>query len=359
MKSKVIALLLAVNIISCFAGPLSRNIQWDEAMLGFPAPDGNLHIYAIPVGDGDATIIQCPAGDIIVHDMGRNTKSNKTGWTEDMVRSYLLSQLHMVKAVIVSNPTEDHYNYVSSVLRTSNGVGPNLEQIVIAGYKSDYNYESFQGFLNSYSHIVEMVNNGDPCISDCSNTPPQCNKYGNYEVSLRYLGANLGNAASSRSITLQVQTKNFGLLLPGDFYGTDIEYLIMQEWNARGDTLESTHYKVSNHGSVTNCNSLEWLQEIKPQYAFSSNSYPKSNNAFSPSCNIYTRLLQVGSLNKRSASGVYACAASSSVVQYKNFVYDLYTTAPTSSTTELLKITVTLCDNEEVKSEMKAIPNPF
>ena len=363
--NRIIALLLAVNVLSCMGLPLDpehiRNVQWDEAMLGFPAPDGNLHIYAIPVGDGDATIIQCPGGDIIIHDMGRwNAGDSSTGWTERMVRSYLLSQIHMVKAVLVTRPTPDHYNYIADVLSSSNGVGPNLQQITVAGTKSDYNDERFQGFLNNNSHIVEYLNNGNPCISDCPNTEPQCNAYGNYQVKLQYLGANLGGNIYSKSITTQIITKNFKLLLPGDFFGTDIEYLIMQEWNAVGYSLESTHYKISNRGTVEDSNSLEWLAEIKPQYAFTSNSYPSSRNWYSPSCRIYSNLLKVGSLNKRSSSGVYACAVDNSIVQYRNFVYELYSTAPASSTTELLKISVNLCSTDsEVTSEMKAVPNPF
>ncbi|KAI6660562.1 hypothetical protein LOD99_14146 [Oopsacas minuta] len=360
MNSKIIALLLVANFISSFASPLPQNIQWDEAMLGFPQPDGNLHIYAIPVGNGDATFIQCPGGEIIIHDMGQES-GNQSGWTPSMVRSYLLSQIHKVRAIIISNPTEDHYNYISTVLATNEGVGPELQQIVVAGTKSDYDNEGIQGFLNSYSHIVEYVNGGDPCISDCPNTPPMCDKYGNYQVELKYLAANVGNNKNSKSITLQVITKNFKLLLPGDFKGEDIEKLITQEWNAKGESLASTHYKISNHGQVGSSNSLSWLQEIQPQYAFSSNAYP-TKYAINPTCTIYTRLLAVGSLDKRSSSGVYACYNTQDdyphVQQYKNFVYDLFTTAPTSSTTELLKISVSLCD-DDVETEMKAIPNPF
>nr|BEK71559.1 hexaxilin-1 [Vazella pourtalesii] len=358
MQRKVIALLLAVNLIGSFAGPIQRNIQWDEAMLGFPKSDGNLHIYAIPVGNGDATIIQCPGGDIIISDLGREKQSSGTGWTASMVRRYLDDQLGNVKALIVSNPTEDHYNYVAEVFNTTSGVGTSLETIVIAGTRSDYRDEAFQSFLNDHSHIVENINGGNPCISDCSNTPPQCNAYGNQEVVLKYLAANLGNSAYSRSITTQVIFKNFKLLLPGDFLGNDIEQLIMQEWDALGYDLTSSHYKVSNHGAISSSNSQDWLAAIAPEYAFSSNAYPASGME-NPSCGIYTSLLKVGSLSKRSTPGVYACIQSNTVIQYQNFVYDLFTTSPTSSSTELLKITVSVCENDEVKHEMKAIPNPF
>ena len=31
--------------------------------------DGQLHIYALPVGQGDGTVIQCPKGDIAIVDL--------------------------------------------------------------------------------------------------------------------------------------------------------------------------------------------------------------------------------------------------------------------------------------------------
>ena len=36
--------------------------------------DGQLHIYALPVGQGDGTVIQCPNGDITIVDLGSSTR---------------------------------------------------------------------------------------------------------------------------------------------------------------------------------------------------------------------------------------------------------------------------------------------
>ena len=37
-----------------------------------PTPDGNLNIYALPIGQGDCTIIQCPANSDVQHYTGLN-----------------------------------------------------------------------------------------------------------------------------------------------------------------------------------------------------------------------------------------------------------------------------------------------
>jgi len=39
-------------------------------MRQIPEPDGRLHIYALPVGQGDAHVIQCPSGTLSINDLG-------------------------------------------------------------------------------------------------------------------------------------------------------------------------------------------------------------------------------------------------------------------------------------------------
>ena len=39
---------------------------------GLPAADGLLHVYNLPVGQGDAQILQCPSGQLNIIDMGSN-----------------------------------------------------------------------------------------------------------------------------------------------------------------------------------------------------------------------------------------------------------------------------------------------
>ena len=52
-----------------------------------PPADGNLNMYILPVGQGDAHVIQCPTGEIAIVDMGR-TKGREF-WTETNIKSFL------------------------------------------------------------------------------------------------------------------------------------------------------------------------------------------------------------------------------------------------------------------------------
>ena len=371
MLQKLIAILLVVNAISnTLAIPIkhngyTRNIEFDEAMLGFPEPNGNLNIFALPVGDGDATFIQCPSGDVIVVDLGRDPNDKGSGWTPSMVRGYLSNILKSITTIIVSRPTPDHYSYIAQVLDKS----VPLSNIILAGKRSDYSDDTFLSFINNNSHIVNYINSGNPCISDCPNDAPKCPSYGNQEVVLKYLAANVGTSASSRSISLQVIAKNFKLLLPGDFLATDIEKQIIDEWLSTGYDITSTHYKLSNRGSVQFSNTQRWLNAIQATYAFSSNSYPHKST-YSPDCLLKYRFLPAG-IGKRSSAGPYTCAyrnydedgnVESIQLSYsQNYVYQIYTTSPSSSSTEMIKISVNLCDKDESKiiSTMKSIPMPF
>ena len=63
-----------------------------------PNPDSYLHIYALPVGDGDATLIQCPGGELIIIDLG--TSSVGASWTPYQVRSWMGTNFDPVSTIV-------------------------------------------------------------------------------------------------------------------------------------------------------------------------------------------------------------------------------------------------------------------
>ena len=60
-----------------------------------PAANGKLNMYILPVGQGDAHVIQCPKGEISIIDMG---SSGHAFWNKERVREFLqpvmVSSLH-------------------------------------------------------------------------------------------------------------------------------------------------------------------------------------------------------------------------------------------------------------------------
>ncbi|KAI6659346.1 hypothetical protein LOD99_15017 [Oopsacas minuta] len=303
-----------------------------------PYSDDNLHIYALPMGEGESTVIQCPGGDIILVDMG----SSGNGWTKDRVYQFLLHQLERVKTVIISNTSPEHYNYIPTVLRTVSG----LQQIVIGG-RSEY-YEAdrdFSSWLEVNNKKVNFLNSGEPCITDCDISTISCGDEA-AGVQLNVLGSNLAQNHSNSGVILQLVSQEFKLLLPGDFTGHDMEELIIYEWNLVGFSLSSSHFKLSKHGSADRANGESFLLAISPNYAFSSNAYPNNYDGWDPDCDIVWRLLNLQSIRKSKYVDSYSCGDSNDhkPVRYNNWPYEIHSTSVDQYLGKLIRINVNTTD---------------
>ena len=64
-----------------------------------PPPDENLNMYILPVGQGDAHVIQCPApgGEVSIIDMGSSSNTSNSFWNKDQIRSFLKANGNMVR----------------------------------------------------------------------------------------------------------------------------------------------------------------------------------------------------------------------------------------------------------------------
>ena len=301
-----------------------------------PKPNYDLNIYALPVGNGDCTIVQCPSGELIIIDAG-NTGGE--GWMEAMIATFLKPQLGKISTLIIMHADRDHFSYIPELF-TLNDV-PNLQRIILGGRKDDYTSPPFRKWLNQHAEVVEYINNGEPCIGKCNNDPPQCNS-GKDGVTFRYLGANLGNSVDGRSIMMQIVAgPKFQMLLPGDFLGSDIEELLVNEWERRGQPLRSTHLKMSHHGNSIRANSKVFLSAVAPSFAFASASYPAPPEWY-PSCESIKTLLNVGSIELRRVPGRFSCGdeADRKAIQYENWPYSIYTLSPNIGDYEMVTINV-------------------
>ena len=310
-------------------------------LVGLPNADGNLHIYALPVGNGDASVIQCPQGDIIILDMGQ---MSDVGWQPSQVKSFLADHLQFITTIVISHPTESHYMILTELVTNYSQV-PQLKRVILAGQYYDYDrYEMIQ-WMNKFQPLIHFVNGGFPCVSDCSIEPPSC-EGNNHTVSFKILAANLGEYRQGRSITMHIKTEkpNFQLFWQGDVRGVDIEDQIVKEWKVRGYSLNSTHMKIGNRASkYDESNTETLLNAVTPKFAFSSNPYPGRWN-LKPDCRTIFRLIGILSVSKRSRSGNYACQNYDTfqVDQYENWCYSIFTTAPSPSDNSVVTIDVDL-----------------
>lgn len=306
-----------------------------------PKPNAKLNIFALPVGNGDCTIIQCPSGDLIIVDAGN---SGGEGWMEAMIATFLRPQLSRITTLIVMHSDMDHFSYIPELFDLN--AAPGLERIILGGRKDDYTSPVFRKWLNQHAEVVEYVNDGEPCIGQCNTDPPQCNN-GNDGVDFRYLGANLGNSVDGRSLVMQLAVGDlFQLLMPGDFLGSDIEELLVDEWERRGSPIKSSHLKVSHHGDSKKANSKVFLNAIAPKFAFTSASYPGPPFWY-PSCESIKTLLNVGSIELRRKPGRFSCGdeADRKAIQYENWPYAIYTLSPNVGDYEMISISVPIPPN--------------
>ena len=83
--------------------------------------DDKLHVFALPVGQGDATVIKCPDEDgipspdkLTIIDMG-SSSSKEDGWMgEEQIKAFI--EGHKVEYIFLTHPDIDHYNLISAVV---------------------------------------------------------------------------------------------------------------------------------------------------------------------------------------------------------------------------------------------------
>ena len=322
-------------------------------LLRIPYSDENLHVYALPMGEGECTVIQCPGGDLVLVDMG----SRSGGWTVDRVHAFLQHQLESVRTVVVSNTSPEHYNYIAGVIGTA-ALG--LERVVVGGRKEFYESDTdFTAWLDAHNKIVRFVNEGEPCITDCDVTSIPCGSEA-MGVELNVLGANLAQNHSNSGIILQLVSQEFKLLLPGDFTGHDIEELVVYEWNLVGISLASSHFKLSRHGSSDGANGESFLSAISPSYAFSSNAYPDDYDGWDPNCDIVWRLLNLQCIRKSKYVGSFACGSANrgSPIRYNNWPYEIHSTSVDQHLGKLIRINVNTTEplNSRTGPELYYVP---
>lgn len=74
-----------------------------------PAADGLFHVYALPIGQGDARVIQCPSGEISIFDMGTSDDPAAGFWTATEIRNFLQGNFHLVTNIFLTHNHFDHY----------------------------------------------------------------------------------------------------------------------------------------------------------------------------------------------------------------------------------------------------------
>lgn len=208
-------------------------------------PDNRLHIFFIDVGQGDAILIQTPAGQNILVDGGP-----ADGEIVSCLGERFSFWKQSIALVVSTHPHEDHVGGLINVLKKYE-----VKQVLEspAKYNSSV-YDEWQGLIDENKIKRTLA---------CSGQSIQLGE--GLELQVIYAGgAILGGAASeldSNSMVLRLVCGNVSVLLTADIFEETEKYLL----DTRFD-LNSTVLKVAHHGSESS-SCLEFLSVVKPQVA--------------------------------------------------------------------------------------------
>ena len=253
-----------------------------------PAPDNNLHIYALPVGQGDATVIQCPAqfgGSLVVVDMG-STKYN--GFMDkDSVRTWLNGQ--KVVAVFLTHPDKDHFNMM-------NAIGVNIPNSLPIYHTCEAG-EYVEVSMDMAEWNAKLYRIGK-CVADdlnCNYGLPSCPTYAYCEeqLVLRILVSELNDCAGGGenfdSMGVKVEYRGKSALVLGDLEDKNDNPVSTNgnPYNVllRCANVGSNFLRLAHHGAYGRANKNRLLYQINPNVVFSSSGF---NSQFRhPRCEIY------------------------------------------------------------------------
>lgn len=359
-----------------------------------PAPNSKLNIYALPIGQGDCTIIQCPANSDVQHYTGANRygprRSQRVArqrfrfspfnrrtpptlltvvdmgavgrkyMSEENLSRFLGYQKRYIEVVTISHPDADHYNYIPSVLPIS--TLSSLRGVYIGCTKNQYSGDEYgestmRGWLSAAEDSGKLIF-GDG--KKCTNSPDRCPeiKICGGVATLRMLGANMGDTEccsqyrNSNSLVLRLEYGRFKLLLPGDFQdiskgSSGVQRELINAWPNGG--IQADFYKVAHHGayqggssSTTKANKDHFLQAVSPKYAFSSSAAPP-NSYSHPHCGLYDRLRLLPSIARgrslRNPQTYYTCGRGRGIFEtIRNNNYGIYSTSPRSDQPTIIHI---------------------
>jgi beta-lactamase superfamily II metal-dependent hydrolase len=218
-----------------------------------PPANGDLNIYALPIGQGDCTVIQCPTiygGEISIIDFG---SSRSTGWSRAQAVAYLAGQT--IDKVILTHPDKDHINILEDLLQPLPAYPPIIHSCPWTKYA--------KYFRKLHSHLLAHYQLHRCC---------SCGKLSicNGRVDLNFKASGLNNCprggSNGDSIVTQIQYAGREVLISGDFEGN--RGFITNFLNCAG-SIKSDVYKLSHHGAGNGrANTVPYLNAVKPKMAF-------------------------------------------------------------------------------------------
>ena len=228
----------------------------------------SLEVHALPVGQGDCTVIYCPNGDnAVLFDCG-SVAGGDNRFVPEYIQNYFSKVKHIT--VIISHGDQDHYNYLPKVFPLKSDIFKKIQKVITGGPASDCSCKKTNiiEWLNEFKNANKLIPTG-PTYGGLS--VEDLNKNNNFcedtDIKFHFIAAGSQGKKNERSIVMQLSRKDnpSTLLFPGD-----MEYKTADKLATEPLTkvqLKSTHYKIAHHGASTLANKKEWLDAIEPEEA--------------------------------------------------------------------------------------------
>ena len=243
------------------------------ALSQIPDADDDVHIYALPVGQGDCTVIQCPKdskggkGLISIIDAGA---SNRRGMGPEEVANFLHGT--RLNLVVLTHSDKDHHAYIDFIL----GRYKTKVNVYHSCCWGSYNIKS------PYANPLEVYECGS--IKECGVTLKLCPDAAvTLSVVASAFGGCEGNRANNEdSIISKITYAGVSTLISGDFEGN---VGFMRDFLAKGGAdIRSDIYRLCHHGAYnTKANTEAFLNAVGAKYVFSSSGYRYKH----PRCEVY------------------------------------------------------------------------
>ena len=122
--------------------------------------DKSLEVHALPVGQGDCTVIYCPNGDnAVLFDCG-----SVDGGDNRFVPEYIQNYFSKVKniTVIISHGDQDHYNYLPKIFPLKMDSFKKIHKVITGGPSSDCSCERTKiiEWLNEFKSAGKLDSTG-------------------------------------------------------------------------------------------------------------------------------------------------------------------------------------------------------
>ena len=319
-----------------FSQELSTINRVDDEAFSIPLSTGNLEVYALPVGQGDCTIIQCPSGSLIVNDCGSSSFIGPQ-LSAQSVQAFLGDRIEDVTTILISHPDRDHSNYLFQIAFDT----ASIQNVIIGATLDDYrSYKPIFNWLTNFDTMNKLrtISNGASCIGTCTVTSGT-NFCDDTDINFNILAANVGSTDNQKSIVMKVSTGDFSMLLPGDMEGSAATTIANNP--AVQTQLSSLVYKMAHHGASTSANKKLWLERIKPRSAFASSAY-NFGNCRHPRCETINRILALGTILPSTPHISYCGNNPGDPTQMAAFCHQIYQTTPSPDTMCILTYSSTL-----------------